>query len=148
MHIPPPLIAVIYIVLMFVFSWLVPALSIDIAAQKTIGFLILVAGVGLVVLAGGRFFMAQTTVLPNKIEESSTLVTEGIYQYSRNPMYLGMALAIAGAGIGGGSLLMPIAVAGFVWIINKVQIAPEEVGLAKIFGAEYEAYCAQVRRWI
>jgi len=148
MHIPPPLIAVFAIVFMFIFNWLFPVLAFDFAGQRSIGFLILLAGGGLVVLAGGRFFMAQTTVLPNKIEESSTLVTVGIYQYSRNPMYLGMALAIVGAGIGAGSLLMPIAVAGFVWIINKVQIAPEEVGLAKIFGAEYEAYCAQVRRWI
>jgi len=148
MHIPPPLIAVLFIGAMFLLGWLAPALTFDFAAQRWIAGVLLLAGLVVVALAGKRFFDAKTTILPDRIAESSSLVTGGIYRYTRNPMYLGMVLVIAGAGIGGGSWLMPLAVAGFVLVINRVQIAPEEVGLREIFGQDYVEYCASVRRWI
>ncbi len=148
MHLPPPLIAVLFIIAMLIFGWIMPGLEIAIPGQKWLAVILLLAGVLCIFMAGGRFFRAKTTIMPNKIEESSALVTEGIYQYSRNPMYLGMALAIAGAGIGGGSLLTPLAVAGFVLVINKVQIEKEEEGLVEIFGDGYREYCSKVRRWI
>lgn len=148
MHLPPPLIAVLFIAAMFVLGWLIPAFNFDFAGQRWIAMVLLIAGFMPAALAGKRFFDAKTTILPDRISETSSLVTDGIYQYTRNPMYLGMALVIAAAGIGRGSWLMPLAVAGFVLVINRVQIAPEEVGLEKLFGQDYVAYCQKVRRWI
>lgn len=148
MHLPPPMIAVAFIALMFVLGWLFPALEFEFGGQRLIGGMLLVFGIGLVAIAGKSFFEAKTTILPDKIDKSSTLVTDGIYKYTRNPMYLGMAIVIVGAGLGAGNWLMPLAVAGFVMVINKIQIAPEEAGLARIFGQDYADFCAKTRRWV
>ena len=90
---------------------------------------------------------ADTTLNPLKPETSSALVTSGIYRYTRNPMYLGMAtwLLAWSAWLG-----TPIGLLGaplFMLYMNQFQIGPEERALRTLFGAEFEAYAARVRRW-
>lgn len=148
MHVPPPVIAVLCIIVMFFAGWLLPGLKFSFAGQGLIGGVLLLVGLALIFLAGMGFSKARTTVLPNMIHKSSSLVTGGIYRFTRNPMYLGMALAIVGAGIGAGNYLTPYALAAFVILITYLQIVEEEAGLAKIFGQEYTDYCTKVRRWI
>ena len=76
------------------------------------------------------------------------LVTTGVYAYTRNPMYLGMALILLGVacttGIVSGLLVDPV----FMAIIELRFIRPEEQMLRDIFGEEFDTYCARVRRWI
>jgi protein-S-isoprenylcysteine O-methyltransferase Ste14 len=107
-----------------------------------------VAG-GAISLAGVvSFRRAHTTVNPMTPKASSSLVTSGIYAVTRNPMYLGFAVALAGWGALLGNpasfMLLPL----FVWYMNRFQIAPEERALASRFGAQFEAYRRRVRRWL
>ncbi len=104
---------------------------------------------GIVALLGvWAFKRVQTTVLPHCPEQSSTLVTGGIYRYTRNPMYLGLVIFLLGfAGFLG-------SIAGLLWLVvftvylTQFQIKPEERVLAKKFASEFSDYQRRVRRWI
>ena len=104
-----------------------------------VGFLVSFAGAGL-------FLRRGTAIIPFK--PATQLVTSGIYRWTRNPMYLGMALIYAGLAIILNSLpalvLLPLVLA----IIQRQVIAREEAYLERAFGDEYAAYRNQVRRWI
>ena len=81
-------------------------------------------------------------------EQTSRLVTGGIYQYTRNPMYLGMALVLTGIALYLADLSAFLGVALFVRYIGRYQIGPEEDMLLEKFGDEFETYQARVRRWL
>lgn len=115
------------------------------------------AGLGLVLfLIAGRFGFpaiaafgrAGTTINPVVIDKASTLVTEGIYARSRNPMYVALTgLLLALAAVFGQPLLLAGPVL-FALYIQQFQILPEERAMAARFGAAYAAYRRQVRRWM
>lgn len=95
-----------------------------------------------------RFGRAGTTIDPVAIERASVLVTDGVYRWSRNPMYLAMAaLLVAIAAFTAQPWLVPGPIA-FVLFITRFQIIPEERAMAARFGEDYAAYCARVRRWL
>ena len=81
-------------------------------------------------------------------EQSTALVTGGLFRYTRNPMYLGLVLMLLGAAVGFGTLSPFFAIVVFVWWIQSRFIVREEAFLAGIFGPEYLAYKARVRRWL
>ena len=90
-----------------------------------------------------------TTVSPLTPEESSVLVTSGIYRFTRNPMYVGMVgILIAVAVALGDAVPLLVGPTLYVLIVTRLQIIPEELMLKDIFGDEYVAYCRQTRRWI
>ncbi|KTD98058.1 methyltransferase family protein [Pseudoalteromonas sp. H71] len=94
------------------------------------------------------FKLAKTTVNPSKPEQASKLVTSGIYRISRNPMYLGFAFILAGWGVWLSSVWAMLGVVGFIGYLTLFQIIPEERALTKLFGEEFTAYKARVRRWL
>ncbi len=104
---------------------------------------------GLCALAAFLGFMRlRTTINPLKPERASVLVTDGIYRYTRNPMYLSLLLLLLGYAIDlwyWPALLGPTA---YVVYITRFQILPEERVLEDKFGADYLAYKQRVRRWI
>jgi len=109
-----------------------------------------IASVGVIIgLAGAiRFRHAKTTVNPMKPQMTSSLVTGGIYRYTRNPMYLGLLFVVVAWAVflsSPWSLSGPVA---FVLYIGWFQIIPEERVLSGLFGAAYTAYQLQVRRWL
>ncbi|MEP5623254.1 MAG: isoprenylcysteine carboxylmethyltransferase family protein, partial [Hyphomicrobiales bacterium] len=67
---------------------------------------------------------------------------------SRNPMYLGMLLILGGIACYLGNPLNALVLTGFIVIISRVQIKPEERALLAKFGDDYQAYLASVRRWV
>ncbi len=87
-------------------------------------------------------------LLPLKPSDATALVTEGMYRYSRNPMYLGLLLWTIASTIWFGTWLGIIMNIIFIFLINFLQIIPEEEALLEIFGEEYEEYKKNVRRWI
>jgi protein-S-isoprenylcysteine O-methyltransferase Ste14 len=111
--------------------------------------LVLVFAGTLVGLAGvWTFRRAHTTVNPYRPHASSTLVTSGIYRHTRNPMYLGLMLALAGWGL---YLANPWSfLLGFIFVpfMNRFQIRPEERALERTYGEEFQAYRQKVRRWL
>lgn len=94
-----------------------------------------------------QFFKSKTTVDPTTPSKASKLVTSGIYQFSRNPMYLGLLLILLAWGLWLGNAFNVLLAAGFVAYMNKFQILPEEEALMKLFHKEYKQYCTLVRRW-
>ena len=94
------------------------------------------------------FRRARTTVNPLKPESASALVISGIYRHTRNPMYLGFAIILLGWCVLLGSAWAVLGVAGFVLYIGRFQIRPEERALRELFGAEFDAFCSRVRRWV
>ena len=79
--------------------------------------------------------------------KATSLVTGGIYNYSRNPMYLALLLILLAWGLWLGNAFNILLAAGFVGYMNKFQIIPEETALASKFGKTYHQYCILVRRW-
>jgi protein-S-isoprenylcysteine O-methyltransferase Ste14 len=103
---------------------------------------------GAIALAGEREFRrARTTVNPFRPGNATTLVTSGIYRFTRNPMYAGIALVVLGWAAFLGSALALLGPVAFVLYISRFQIAPEERILSEKFGQAYAEYAARVRRW-
>ncbi|MEP9315529.1 isoprenylcysteine carboxylmethyltransferase family protein [Pseudomonas sp. LABIM340] len=143
-RIPPPLVAIITAVLM----WLAVR-PIDPPGNRLwLALLVALAGVAVCLAGVASFRRARTTVNPLKPESASSLVVAGIYRYTRNPMYLGFAIVLLGWCVFLGSALAVLGVAVFVLYIGRFQIRPEERALRELFGAEFEAFCDQVRRWV
>lgn len=94
------------------------------------------------------FRRAKTTVNPTNPSATSSLVTCGVYRFSRNPMYLGFLFFILGDIAWLANPLVLFGWPAFVLYMNRFQIAPEESALTKRFGAEYTTYAGRVRRWL
>jgi len=94
-----------------------------------------------------QFFRSRTSIDPLVPSTASRLVTGGLYQYSRNPMYLSMLLFLLAWGLYLGNAFNTLLAAGFVYYMNIFQIIPEEEVLARKFGKVYQKYCIMVRRW-
>ena len=82
------------------------------------------------------------------LEKPTKLLTDGIFSYSRNPIYIGMLLALIGFAIEFYSFLGGLIVIGFYYVFDKYYIPMEEKECKSIFKEEYENYCAKVPRWI
>jgi protein-S-isoprenylcysteine O-methyltransferase Ste14 len=148
LRVPPVAVALLIAAFMWVASRIVPGWSFGIpfAAGLAMGL----CGVGIATALAGvaAFRRAQTTVDPTDPAKSSSVVTSGVYRYTRNPMYLGFLLVLTGWAV---YLSHPLALCVaflFVLYMNRFQIAPEERILGAHFGASFEAYRASVRRWI
>ena len=94
------------------------------------------------------FRRARTTVDPRDPGKSTELVATGIYRASRNPMYVGFLIALAGWGVFLGNLLALVALPLFVAAMTRFQIAPEERALRARFGERFTRYERSVRRWL
>lgn len=147
LKIPPVLVFVLCGVLMYVLAQLLPFGYFEFFGRRYLMYaLIAIAGcIGLISLF--QFFKSKTTVDPTTPSKASKLVTTGIYQYSRNPMYLGLLLMLLAWGLWLGNAFNVLLAAGFVGYMNRFQIIPEEEALGKMFGKDYRQYCTLVRRW-
>lgn len=148
LRIPPPLVAALVAAAMWGISRVTPLLEVSILYRVSAAIAIAVAG-GFFSIAGAvSFRRARTTVNPMKPESASSLVSSGVYRVTRNPMYVGLLLGLAAWATflaAPWALLGPLA---FLLYIGRFQIAPEEVVLSRLFGTEYAAYKAKVRRWL
>ena len=104
--------------------------------------------IGLAGAAARQFHRQGTTVEPFEPSRATVLVTTGVNEISRNPMYVGMAGVLVAQAVRLGSWRALLPVAAFTAFIDRVQIAAEEPALLANFGAEYEAYRASVPRWL
>jgi protein-S-isoprenylcysteine O-methyltransferase Ste14 len=106
--------------------------------------------IGAAVAVGGvmAFRRAQTTVNPLKPETSAVLVSTGVYSVTRNPMYLGMVLALFAWAVYLSSMWSLLGPVFFALYITRFQIVPEERVLDRLFGEPFAAYKKRVRRWL
>tara|TARA_B100001146_G_scaffold129934_1_gene114076 strand:+ start:834 stop:1283 length:450 start_codon:yes stop_codon:yes gene_type:complete len=144
--IPPPIIAIAFIVILYISSLWMDRFIFE--GQSIFSLFIFILGLGCVLSASTQFRRINTTVNPLHPESASYLVVDGIFKFTRNPMYVGLCAAILAFGIYVGTWFVFILLPLFVISINYLQIVPEEVALQKLFGDEYVSYCNSVRRWI
>jgi len=148
LRIPPLVVALGFAVAMFgaarAAPGLVYALPGNLAIALTLAALGAMAGVAGVI----AFRRERTTVNPMTPDAASSMVCSGIYRVSRNPMYLGFLLALAGWAVylsnAATAVLLPV----FVLTMNHLQIKPEERALLAKFGPQFAQYMSHVRRWI
>jgi protein-S-isoprenylcysteine O-methyltransferase Ste14 len=81
-------------------------------------------------------------------DTTKSIVRDGIYRYTRNPMYLGFALILAGWAIFLANMASLLMLPAFVAYMTQFQIKPEERALLARFGPDYAEYMAKVRRWV
>ena len=143
--VPPPVITLICGLFIYLSKSFFPELIFNYSNQISLFFLI--SGFIIILISFQIFKKERTTINPIKIEKASSLVTSGIFKYSRNPMYLGMVLILASIGIKfnfyGGVLVVGV----FVCVITYFQILPEEKALLKLFGEDFINYKNKTRRW-
>lgn len=148
LKIPPLLVVLIVGALMSFASHYAPQFTFHFQFQKIVAATLATAGVIIATLGFTEFRRAKTTVNPTKPESSSSLVNSGIYQHTRNPMYLGFLLALCGYSLWLGNPIAFLFLPAFVLYMNRFQIQPEERALHSIFGQRFKTYCSQTRRWI
>ncbi len=127
---------------------LLPMWNVSFIGQAHTSALLIIAGAAIPAIAIGSFWKADTTVLPHELDSMRSLVDSGIYSFTRNPMYLGMALVLTGIGVALGTPITLAITSLFVFVINRWQIRPEEQAMERIFGQQFADYKSRVRRWI
>ncbi len=138
--------------------WLLAALALAWGARHLFPIgagqsVLVVPGWGLVLVAGAlmgaaaaRFLRHRTTIVPHR--KPAALITDGLYRYSRNPIYLADVLLLAGLiMVWGAHLAWPL-VPLLAWVLQRRFILPEEARLRAAFGQATEQYFARTRRWI
>lgn len=142
----PPVYLVLTIMAMMMAHIMLPLAQVVEAPYRYLGLLPIFAGLAIVVWAGRCLMQHETTFRP--FEESRCIVAEGPFRLSRNPIYLGMVVALAGLAVFLGSATPVIFVPVFAWIITKRFIEVEEGALTEKFGDDYARYRNHVRRWL
>jgi protein-S-isoprenylcysteine O-methyltransferase Ste14 len=113
---------------------------------RGVGLGILGAGLGLDLLAIFTLVRHRTTFRPDR--GTSRLVTSGPYAFSRNPIYLGNAIALGGLALVLDTAWLLLSVPVVSAAVQKLAIEREERHLAAVFGGGWEAYRRRVRRWV
>lgn len=157
---PPPLIYIGFLVLGWGLAalgarpeaaaaglgWLDTGFGLTTELRRGIALPLIFGGLLLDGMAAGLFRRHDTAVEPWK--PSTALVTEGLYRFSRNPIYVGFAVTYAGLAIAMDSVLALALLVPCLAVVDRLVIAREERYLADRFGAAYAAYRARVRRWL
>ena len=142
-RIPPPLVALLFMLA----AWVFDATPTEQLWVQVVTAACVIAAVWVARLSMTRFILAKTTINPLRPESASSLVTDGIFSYSRNPMYLALALAVFAFSLYFTGVWALLFTGCFVAFLTQFQIKPEERALIGVFGDEYRRYRASTRRW-
>jgi len=115
-------------------------------AEQPLWILLRKSGEEDMLLAAVEFYRHKTTIMPRR--DSRVFVQSGIYKRSRNPIYLGDAMVLAGLILRWDAVLSLPLIPIFVWVIETRFIIGEEKHLRLTYRAQYAAYAHKVRRWI
>jgi protein-S-isoprenylcysteine O-methyltransferase Ste14 len=123
----------------------IPLVRLIHAPFNLFGIVLIIAGIIMTLLINSALLKNRTSIQP--FETPDVLITSGLFKLSRNPLYLGMAIAFLGVVITLGTLSPFIFLIIFVIIINRVIIPFEEDKLETVFGDKYLDYKTKTRRW-
>jgi protein-S-isoprenylcysteine O-methyltransferase Ste14 len=110
------------------------------------GIILGLGGFSIMMWSWGLFYKRNIGICPKA--ETTILATNGPYRFTRNPMYLGFVLMLAGIALSVGTPPFYLSAMAYFMIINFVFCPYEESKLISSFGAEYIQYMSKVRRWI
>jgi protein-S-isoprenylcysteine O-methyltransferase Ste14 len=142
----PPTYLLIALCIMLGLYVIYPAVKFIPTPWNLLGLLLLGFGIWISYAAEAQFHRVKTTVQP--YDEPTTLVTDGAFVLSRNPMYLGFASILMGVAILLRSLTPFLVIPVFVALINVKFIRSEEGMMAKTFDQDWRDYVKKTRRWI
>ena len=145
-RIAPPVLALLHIIAAYLLAWFLPLPFIVPSIVKYIGFALVVIGFLLGLGAVLAFRRARTTLDP--YHPVSTIVTSGVYGFSRNPIYLSFLLMVIGIPLNRGTYWGIILAVIFILLCNRLVVEHEEAYLGKKFGTTYSDYKSRVRRWL
>ena len=145
---PPVVLGLACVLFMWVASVLAPWADFRLPATDWVAGALYGLGLAIISIGVHTFRRAQTTIDPRTPEKTSQLVTHGIYNRTRNPMYLGFTIMLLGVAVHLGNYLAFAVLPLFSFLLTRLQIIPEERNMRAIFGDQYEAYVARVRRWM
>ena len=148
LKIPPPLVGIVIAAAM----WFAKDLSFGVELPRSVRIIT----VSLVLCLAGYFGIAgtvafrraKTTVNPLKPQNSSALVTSGVYRITRNPMYVSFTLILVAWMVYLASITSVAGPVLYMLYITRFQIKPEERILQGIFGHAFTTYMQQTRRWL
>jgi protein-S-isoprenylcysteine O-methyltransferase Ste14 len=148
LKLPPVALALIAILLMLLADHILPALAFELSLAPLLASGLLLLGAIPAVLGVIAFRKAATTVDPRYPQKATQLVSRGIYRFTRNPMYLGMALGLTGCAVFLRNWSCFAVLPLFMVYLSRFQIQPEERHMRNLFGAAFVDYSARVRRWL
>ncbi len=148
LYFPPLLQFFVYFIVGYILTRVFLALSFNEKALLWLSVPMIGIGILLLILAVRIFVKADTTINPIKASKASSLVTWGLYRFTRNPMYLGLLLTMIGGSLTLQNLAAFCGPVLFFISMTILQIKPEEHALKSKFGKTYIDYCQQTRRWL
>ena len=142
----PPRISMALLMAALSAQWLLPFGTLQLASSQVAGAALLASGFAIMIYAWQLFREERTAICPTA--EASALIVRGVYRFTRNPMYLGMIIMMAGAAAWFGTWPFYLATVLYFLLIDHCFCPLEERNLERLFGDEYRKYRAKVRRWI
>ena len=144
--IPPPILTLAFGLLIYFSKEMFPAIENQLTFN--VGILLVFLGFFIFISAVISFKSSKTTVNPLTPKKATKLVTEKIFKYSRNPMYLGMTTILGSLSLFFNIIGGIIFIALFCVYITKYQIIPEEKVMKNLFKEEFDEYKKTTRIWI
>lgn len=146
MKIYPPLMVLAGLLVQAAIAYLAPIEPLLAPLWQYMGVGLMLAAFATIVYLARGFSKNKTTILPDG--EPSQLLKSGLFGYSRNPIYVAMALLLTGSGLAFGHLLALLIVPVFILLVQQVWIVKEEENMEAAFGQHYRNYKLKVRRWL
>jgi protein-S-isoprenylcysteine O-methyltransferase Ste14 len=147
-RVPPPILAALFAVAMWQAARVLTPAPVPFQWRYVLAGVFGAFGVTVAALGILAFRRAKTTINPANPEEASTVVTSGIYRFTRNPMYVGLAAALITLAVWLSVPWLLLGPVAFIFFITRFQIIPEERVLSSKFGPEYDQYRRRVPRWL
>ena len=142
----PPTLFLFTIILMVVLQWLLPSQQWIAFPYNLIGLLPLAIGLALSIQGSRQFSQINTNI--KTFNDPDLFVTDGVFRISRNPMYLGMVIALLGIAMITGTVSALLLAVVFFIVTDRWYIAFEEAAMQRKFGERYTDYRSRVRRWV
>jgi len=143
---PPPLIYLGGLAVGIILHWINPLPFLQENLTLPLGVSLIIISIILVITAFRAFKKAKTNIDPRK--PTTSIVSTGLYRFTRNPIYLSMTLLILGIAIWVNTLWILVMLVPVLLVMQFGVIVREEAYLTKKFGKEYFRYKSRVRQWI
>ena len=148
LKLPPVAVLLLCAAIMWYAADRIPEPGFQFEGQRLLAAAVFVVGLAIGIRGVMVFRRHGTTVNPTTPEKASSVVSSDVFAKTRNPMYLGLAIVLVAWTVFLGSLAAGLGVPAFIAYMTRFQILPEERALSANFGAPYDEYRREVRRWI
>ncbi len=142
----PPIWLMAAIALVWLQVWIWPTLTVTFPGQDLLRGVLIFGGLGLIFWALWAFRRHATSAVPHQMPDR--IITSGPFAFSRNPIYLGDLMILAGVIAGYGAWPALVLIPLLQVILVRRFISPEEARMKENFGADFDAFASQTRRWL